>query len=138
MTDKLRRIGIQFSLDDFGTGYANYSYIQQFNPEIIKIDKVFTFNIVTNNASALVVKNMVNLAKKFNCQIIAEGVEDKEQLTMLRNMGIAIYGATTSHNRCRLASLSKCCHVHFASQERAGLFDHKQEIKGDRLGKTES
>ncbi|STR47071.1 PAS/PAC sensor-containing diguanylate cyclase/phosphodiesterase [Klebsiella oxytoca] len=91
VTDKLRRIGIQFSLDDFGTGYANYSYIQQFNPEIIKIDKVFTFNIVTNNASALVVKNMVNLAKKFNCQIIAEGVEDKEQLTMLRNMGIAIY-----------------------------------------------
>ena len=91
VTDKLRRIGIQFSLDDFGTGYANYSYIQQFNPEIIKIDKVFTFNIVTNNASALVVKNMVNLAKKFNCQIIAEGVEDKEQLTMLRNMGISIY-----------------------------------------------
>ncbi|EMI7392107.1 PAS/PAC sensor-containing diguanylate cyclase/phosphodiesterase [Klebsiella oxytoca] len=91
VTDKLRRIGIQFSLDDFGTGYANYSYIQQFNPEIIKIDKVFTFNIITNNASALVVKNMVNLAKKFNCQIIAEGVEDKEQLTMLRKMGIAIY-----------------------------------------------
>lgn len=91
VTDKLRRIGIHFSLDDFGTGYANYSYIQQFNPEIIKIDKVFTFNIVTNNASALVVKNMVNLAKKFNCQIIAEGVEDKEQLTMLRNMGISIY-----------------------------------------------
>ena len=91
VTDKLRRIGIQFSLDDFGTGYANYSYIQQFNPEIIKIDKVFTFNIITNNASSLVVKNMVNLAKKFNCQIIAEGVEDKEQLTMLRNMGIAIY-----------------------------------------------
>lgn len=52
VTDKLRRIGVQFSLDDFGTGYANYSYIQQFNPEIIKIDKVFTLNIVTNTASA--------------------------------------------------------------------------------------
>jgi EAL domain-containing protein (putative c-di-GMP-specific phosphodiesterase class I) len=48
VTDQLRRMGVQFSLDDFGTGYANYSYIQQFNPEIIKIDKVFTFNIVTN------------------------------------------------------------------------------------------
>lgn len=91
VTDKLRGIGVQFSLDDFGTGYANYSYIQQFNPEIIKIDKVFTFNIVTNHASALVVKNMVNLAKKFNCQVIAEGVEDKEQLEMLKDMGIAIY-----------------------------------------------
>lgn len=91
VTDKLRSIGVQFSLDDFGTGHANYSYIQQFNPEIIKIDKVFTFNIVTNTASALVVKNMVNLAKKFNCQVIAEGVEEKEQLEMLKNMGIAIY-----------------------------------------------
>ena len=91
MTDKLRRIGVQFSLDDFGTGYANYSYIQQFNPEIIKIDKVFTLNIVTNTASALVVKNMVNLARKFHCQIIAEGIEDKEQLTMLKNMGITLY-----------------------------------------------
>lgn len=91
VTDQLRRIGVQFSLDDFGTGYANYSYIQQFNPEIIKIDKVFTFNIVTNNASALVVMNMVNLAKKFHCQIIAEGVEDKEQLEMLKNMGITLY-----------------------------------------------
>ena len=91
VTDQLRRIGVQFSLDDFGTGYANYSYIQQFNPEIIKIDKVFTFNIGTNNASALVVMNMVNLAKKFHCQIIAEGVEDKEQLEMLKNMGITLY-----------------------------------------------
>lgn len=91
VTDKLRRIGVQFSLDDFGTGYANYSYIQQFNPEIIKIDKVFTLNIVTNTASALVVKNMVNLARKFHCQIIAEGIEDKEQLTMLKKMGITLY-----------------------------------------------
>lgn len=91
VTDKLRRIGVQFSLDDFGTGYANYSYIQQFNPEIIKIDKVFTLNIVTNTASALVVKNMVNLARKFHCQIIAEGIEDKEQLAMLKNMGITLY-----------------------------------------------
>ena len=67
------------------------SYIQQFNPEIIKIDKVFTLNIVTNTASALVVKNMVNLARKFHCQIIAEGIEDKEQLAMLKNMGITLY-----------------------------------------------
>ena len=91
VTDELRRMGVQFSLDDFGTGYANYSYIQQFNPEIIKIDKVFTFNIVTDAASALVVNNMVNLAKKFNCQIIAEGIEDREQLTMLKKMGITLY-----------------------------------------------
>ncbi|TCW09408.1 EAL domain-containing protein (putative c-di-GMP-specific phosphodiesterase class I) [Raoultella sp. BIGb0138] len=91
VTEKLRAMGVEFSLDDFGTGYANYSYLQQFTPEFIKIDKIFTFNILTNHASALVVKNMVNLAKKFNCQIIAEGVEEKAQIAMLKEMGIDIF-----------------------------------------------
>jgi EAL domain-containing protein (putative c-di-GMP-specific phosphodiesterase class I) len=117
VTDELRRMGVQFSLDDFGTGYANYSYIQQFNPEIIKIDKVFTFNIVTDAASALVVNNMVNLAKKFNCQIIAEGIEDQEQLTMLKNMGITIYQGYYFSNRCRLIRLFRCFLARLASEE---------------------
>ncbi|WP_244911505.1 EAL domain-containing protein [Enterobacter kobei] len=88
VTEKLRQLGVQFSLDDFGTGYANYSYLQQFQPEFIKVDKMFTSNVSTNAASALVVKNMVNLARKFNSCIIAEGVEDNTQLQALQEMGI--------------------------------------------------
>lgn len=91
VTGKLRQLGVQFSLDDFGTGYANYSYLQQFQPEFIKVDKVFTSNVGKNEASALVVKNMVNLAQKFNCHIIAEGVEDNNQLQVLRALGIEIF-----------------------------------------------
>lgn len=91
VTEKLRQLGVQFSLDDFGTGHANYSYLQQFQPEFIKVDKVFTSNVGTNEASALVVKNMVNLARKFNCHIIAEGVEDSNQLQVLKALGIEIF-----------------------------------------------
>lgn len=91
VTAKLLQLGVQFSLDDFGTGHANYSYLQRFQPEFIKVDKVFTSNVGTNADSALVVKNMVNLAGKFHCHIIAEGVEDNTQLQVLRELGIDLF-----------------------------------------------
>ncbi|WEF26643.1 cyclic diguanylate phosphodiesterase [Klebsiella aerogenes] len=91
VTAKLRQLGVQFSLDDFGTGHANYSYLQQFQPEFIKVDKVFTSNVGTNAPSALVVKSMVNLARQFHCHIIAEGVEDNTQLQVLLELGIDIF-----------------------------------------------
>lgn len=88
---KLRHIGVQFSIDNFGTGYANYSYLQQFQPEFIKVDKFFTSNVGTNSAAKLVVKNLVNLAYKLNCHIIADGVEKDAQLQALRQLGIDIF-----------------------------------------------
>lgn len=91
ITEKLRKLGVQFSLDDFGTGYANYSYLQQFHPEFIKVDKIFTSSIVSNTVSVLVVNNMVNLAHKFDCQVIAEGVEVDTQLEELRKMDVDIF-----------------------------------------------
>jgi EAL domain-containing protein (putative c-di-GMP-specific phosphodiesterase class I) len=91
ITEKLRQVGVQFSLDDFGTGHANYTYLQQFHPEYIKVDKIFTSSVATNAASVLVVKNMVNLAQKFNCHIIAEGIENNSQLHKLNELGIDIF-----------------------------------------------
>ncbi|MEW5494336.1 EAL domain-containing protein [Enterobacter cloacae] len=91
VTEKLRQLGVQFSLDDFGTGNANFSYLQQFHPEYIKVDKTFTSGVSDSDSSAVVVKSMVNLAHKFNCQIIAEGVEDEHQFIILRETGIDIF-----------------------------------------------
>ncbi|WP_324284999.1 cyclic diguanylate phosphodiesterase [Enterobacter ludwigii] len=88
VTRKLKQLGVLFSLDDFGTGHANYSYLQQFMPEFLKVDKVFTSDAGTNEASRQVVKNMVSLARKFNCTIIAEGVENRGQLQVLKALGI--------------------------------------------------
>jgi EAL domain-containing protein (putative c-di-GMP-specific phosphodiesterase class I) len=91
VTRNLRQLGVLFSLDDFGTGHANYSYLQQFRPDFIKVDKIFTANVGTNAASALVVKNMISLAREFNCHIIAEGVENIHQLQVLKALGIDIF-----------------------------------------------
>lgn len=88
ITKKLRDLGVRFSLDDFGTGHANYTYIKHFNPDFLKIDKSFTAHIVTDITSNKVVRNMIDLACDFNCCVIAEGIEDVEQLTKLKHMGI--------------------------------------------------
>lgn len=88
---KLRQMGVLFSLDDFGTGNANYSYLKQFYPYFIKVDKVFTSNVGTDTDTTLVVKNMVSLARKFHCRIIAEGVENDKQLQALKVLDVNIF-----------------------------------------------
>ncbi|EHE3817003.1 EAL domain-containing protein [Shigella sonnei] len=85
---EIRGLGVRFSLDDFGTGHANYTYINHFAPEFLKIDKSFTTHIVSDKTSDKVVRNMIDLASDFDCCVIAEGIEDVKQLTMLKNMGI--------------------------------------------------
>lgn len=141
VTDKLRRIGVQFSLDDFGTGYANYSYIQQFNPEIIKIDKVFTLNIVTNTASALVVKNMVNLARSFIARLLLRASRIRSSSRCSKIWGLPSIRAITFLNRCRSMRLFRCFLARLASQEGpkgdALAYAKHRKLKGDRLGKTE-
>ncbi|HHA2288159.1 TPA: EAL domain-containing protein, partial [Enterobacter asburiae] len=56
ITNSLRKSGIKIALDDFGTGNANYTYIRQFQPNFLKIDKAFTRNIISDNVSRLFVQ----------------------------------------------------------------------------------
>lgn len=89
VTAKLKAAGITLSLDDFGTGNANYRYLQQFSPEFIKIDKVFTRDICRDPVSLYVVESIISLAQKGGSSIIAEGVEEEEQREKLRQMGVS-------------------------------------------------
>ena len=85
----LKNAGVQLSLDDFGTGNANYRYIQLFSPDYLKIDKAFTREICSDPVSAYVVESIVTLAKKAQCSIIAEGIENEWQRERLLQMGIS-------------------------------------------------
>lgn len=89
--EQLKKSEVKISLDDFGTGNANYNYLSIFTPDYIKIDKIFTSNIQENNLSLLIVKNILNLANSVGCDIIAEGVETKEQQKILSMMGVAFF-----------------------------------------------
>jgi sensor c-di-GMP phosphodiesterase-like protein len=88
ITDSLRKYDIKFALDDFGTGNANYTYIRQFHPQFLKIDKAFTRNVTSDYVSHGFIKNMISLARLAGCNTIAEGVEDQAQATVLRALGV--------------------------------------------------
>ncbi len=84
--NELRSLGISIAIDDFGTGYSSLQYLQQLPLDKLKIDRSFINTIEANKGSALV-ETIVLLAKRFGLKILAEGIEDKEQLEFLESLG---------------------------------------------------
>lgn len=81
----LKKIGIRIALDDFGTGFASLQYLRAFPIDVIKIDQIFTQNIQSDNIhDAAIISSIIHLAKKLNLTVIAEGVEENEQLKFLQ------------------------------------------------------
>jgi diguanylate cyclase (GGDEF)-like protein/PAS domain S-box-containing protein len=84
---QLRLRGIQLSIDDFGTGYSSLSYLHRFPVNYLKIDRSFVKDISTNRESLQITESIVALSNNLNIAAVAEGVETKEQLTLLRQLG---------------------------------------------------
>jgi len=84
---ELKKIGIGFiALDDFGTGYSSFSNLILYPIDVVKIDKFFIDRLGTEKYSNIT-SALISLIQKYNLQIIAEGVETKEQFEQLRDMG---------------------------------------------------
>jgi len=88
--DKIVALGIKVAIDDFGTGYSSFIYLQQLPIHILKIDKNFIRNIFSQTSSNSIVKTAIMLAKQLKLEIIAEGVETKEQYEWLKKEGCDI------------------------------------------------
>lgn len=82
--DTLHKMGIKMAIDDFGTGHSTLSYIKNLNFDFIKIDKSFIDLIGSDAIAAPLVDNIIDLAKRLNLAIVAEGVETQEQLDYLK------------------------------------------------------
>jgi EAL domain-containing protein (putative c-di-GMP-specific phosphodiesterase class I) len=80
---KLSALGVEFSLDDFGTGYSSFSLLQKLPVATLKIDKSFIAGIPGNADDEEIVRAMISLAHNLNKQVIAEGVENRDQLEFL-------------------------------------------------------
>jgi len=81
--DELREIGVTFALDDFGTGYSALSYLTKLRFDTLKIDRSFITAAESNYQSKIMLKNIINLAKELNMEVIAEGVETDVQLSII-------------------------------------------------------
>lgn len=83
--NELKQFGIGFSMDDFGTGYSSLSYITQLPIEELKIDRSFVSHLNDNLQNKAMVSSILNLARTFNLNSVAEGVETTEQMEFLIN-----------------------------------------------------
>jgi PAS domain S-box-containing protein len=81
-------LGCGLALDDFGTGFGSFTYLKRLPVKILKIDIEFVRDLPSNPANQNLVKAIVSLAHGFGQQTIAEGVENEETLTLLRDYGV--------------------------------------------------
>jgi diguanylate cyclase (GGDEF)-like protein/PAS domain S-box-containing protein len=84
---KLRERGVRVHMDDFGTGYSSLSYLHKFPLDALKIDASFTGRLHDNLGAEEIVRTVLTIARDLNLDVIAEGVENREQLERLRILG---------------------------------------------------
>ncbi|OXS68649.1 diguanylate cyclase [Lysinibacillus sp. KCTC 33748] len=80
---ELKEIGIQIAVDDFGTGYSSLSYLKDFPIDCLKIDRAFVRNIQHNPNDEALVSMILSMAKHLRLKVVAEGIEEVEQLAFL-------------------------------------------------------
>lgn len=89
----LRNRGISLAIDDFGTGYSSLSYLQRFPLDILKIDRSFLVNdqnessAANGNGAGTLTRAIIGLGHGLNLKVVAEGVEEEEQLNILTDLG---------------------------------------------------
>jgi EAL domain-containing protein (putative c-di-GMP-specific phosphodiesterase class I) len=84
---ELRAMGVRISLDDFGTGYSSLSYLRSFPFDKIKIDRSFVSELGTCGDSVAIIRAVTGLGRSLGIVTTAEGVENDEQLELLRREG---------------------------------------------------
>src|ERR671939_778286 len=87
MLRHLRDLGVQLAIDDFGTGYSSLSYLHRFPIDTLKIDRSFVTQMTDNAENAEIVRTIVTLARSLDMDVVAEGVETREQLRQLSSLG---------------------------------------------------
>jgi len=85
--NSLKKMGIKLALDDFGTGYSSLGYLRKFPLDILKIDKTFVKDILVDPDCTSITSAIIALAMSLKLDIIAEGVETKEQMELLLQKG---------------------------------------------------
>ena len=88
--EKLLELGTSLTIDDFGTGYSSLSYLTTFPVSTLKVDRAFVKDMASNKGDATLTHTIITMAHALQMKVVAEGIEDEEQLAMLRDFGCDI------------------------------------------------
>ena len=86
LLEQLKELGIRIAVDDFGTGYSSLSYLHRFPIDTIKIDRSFVNSMLSNQKSLGIVKILTDLAHNLGMHVIAEGIEEQDQVHSLQSL----------------------------------------------------
>jgi diguanylate cyclase len=84
---QLRDLGVTLALDDFGTGYSSLSYLKSFPINMLKIDRSFVAEMLTDHTTASIIEAIISMARILGLNVLAEGVEDQSQFAFLKQLG---------------------------------------------------
>jgi diguanylate cyclase (GGDEF)-like protein len=84
--EEIKELGVRLALDDFGTGYSSLSYLRRFPIDTLKIDKSFIDGVATSSEACAVAAAIVQLGQTLRMEVVAEGLEDADQLQALNDL----------------------------------------------------
>ena len=86
----LRQLGVRIAIDDFGTGYSSLAYLKRFPVDVLKIDQSFVRDMLVDKSDAAIIEAIVKLGQALGLELVAEGVETREQADALLAYGCQI------------------------------------------------
>lgn len=89
--ESINQLGVRFAMDDFGTGYSSLSYLRQFPISKLKVDRSFVNDITDDPDDEAIIRAIIAMGQTLKLKIIAEGVENHQQLMLLQAMGCNSY-----------------------------------------------
>ena len=82
--EAIKDLGVRIAIDDFGTGYSSLAHLQRFPVDALKIDRSFVSGLARNREGETLIQTLVQLGKALSIKTFAEGIEQQEELTLLR------------------------------------------------------
>jgi len=89
--EQIKSLGIAIAIDDFGTGYSSLNYLKHFPLDILKIDRAFISGLPDDQDDLAITKTIISMAKNLGMKVVAEGVEEREQLLFLQSEQCDMY-----------------------------------------------